>query len=277
MARNLNKKQLQEQVHRLTNEIEELRLEREESKKNVLHFMQESDSIRQELKRAQEIIEELSLKEEEKGYNSPPPESDNDDDDHAHSSNPTKKKKVSLLFSKLSLLEEDQISTLLQLVEGGNSIDNLKNELDQTRGELSQAKSDNTLLKEELDQLNEEYQATRGALQVENDRAEIMETRWKESENNLEQAEYTIQSLKKELEKRLEWITTNNTQPPSDNNSSVELCKVKEDLDLAVDNYNQCKLNLQQAQSELKQYEQNNTELKSKNVKPKFGDPCYYY
>lgn len=253
---NNNKKQLQDQVYRLTNEIEELRLEREESKKNVLHFMQEADTIRQKLKRAQEIIEELTLN--EKGYNSPPPESDNDEDDHLPSS--LKKKRTSLLFSKLSLLDEEQLSTLFQLLEEGSTIKSLKSE-------LSQANQDNAQLKEELDQLKEEYEATRSALQVENERAEIIESRWKESESHLEQAEYTIQSLKKELEKsRQEWSTTNNNNLDNKLSGEIVLCEIKKELALAVNNFDQCKSKLEQTQSELKQYQQSNEELKSQIV-----------
>lgn len=48
----VSKKQLQEQIARLENQLEELRLEREESKKNVLHFMQEADAARQQMQAA---------------------------------------------------------------------------------------------------------------------------------------------------------------------------------------------------------------------------------
>ncbi|OBZ86265.1 hypothetical protein A0J61_05683 [Choanephora cucurbitarum] len=56
-----NKKVLQAQVTRLTNEIEELYLEKEESKKNVLHFMQEADLARQEAKRALETLDQSTV------------------------------------------------------------------------------------------------------------------------------------------------------------------------------------------------------------------------
>lgn len=51
---------LQEDIARLGNENEELKLEREESKKNVVHFMQEADAARQELRKAQALIAELT-------------------------------------------------------------------------------------------------------------------------------------------------------------------------------------------------------------------------
>ncbi|ORY91913.1 hypothetical protein BCR43DRAFT_497485 [Syncephalastrum racemosum] len=51
---------LQEEIARLGNENEELKLEREESKKNVIHFMQEADVARQELRKAQALIAELT-------------------------------------------------------------------------------------------------------------------------------------------------------------------------------------------------------------------------
>ncbi|KAI9491025.1 hypothetical protein BDB00DRAFT_834891 [Zychaea mexicana] len=57
---NQGKQKLQDQVQRLNNELEELRLEREESKKNVLHFMQEADLARQELQKAYTMIAQLS-------------------------------------------------------------------------------------------------------------------------------------------------------------------------------------------------------------------------
>ncbi|KAI9271477.1 hypothetical protein BDA99DRAFT_533966 [Phascolomyces articulosus] len=57
---NQGKQKLQDQVQRLNNELEELQLEREESKKNVLHFMQEADQARQDLAKAQALIAQLS-------------------------------------------------------------------------------------------------------------------------------------------------------------------------------------------------------------------------
>ncbi|KAI9252178.1 hypothetical protein EDC94DRAFT_636761 [Helicostylum pulchrum] len=155
-----NKKVLQDQVVRLNNEIEELQLEREESKKNVLHFMQEADGTRQELIKAHALLDELS------SY--------------------------------------------------------------------------------ELDQIKQEYQATRAALKVENERAEIIEKRWKESESNLEQTESTIQSLNKELDlfRQQEWKTT------SDNTLSDILCTLENKHREVVEQLGTIQINLEEKEKE---------------------------
>ncbi|KAI7901273.1 uncharacterized protein BX663DRAFT_515474 [Cokeromyces recurvatus] len=88
---------LHEQTRRLMNEIEELRLEREESKKNVLHFIREADLIRQELERAQALIQQLTF------YK-------NRYDD-----------KQFMLFSKLSQLGDTKIKQLFDLLEDNNN------------------------------------------------------------------------------------------------------------------------------------------------------------
>lgn len=164
-----NKKILQAQVSRLNNEIEELRLEREESKKNVLHFMQEADATRQELKKAQQYIDEFSPC-------SPPSQPE--------------RPKLSLLLSRLSVLDETSIERLFQWLDV--PFDDIMTQLETTREQ-------NLQMTEELDQLRVEYQVTKSTLLVENERAEIIEKRWKESESALEQAESTIQILHKDL------------------------------------------------------------------------------
>lgn len=225
-----NKRVLQEQVIRFTNEIEELQLEREASKKNVLHFMQEADITRQELKKAQELIEELTHNQHTKGYNSPPPESN--EVEH------NKQQTPSVLFSKLSLLSQDKLANLFDLVEN-NKLDMIG----QLSTELHQMRLRNEALEEELDQLQEEYQATRGALQVENEKAGIFEHRWEESESNLEQAESTIQALSSELanmREQQEWQSTNQ----SNSLSKEELGRMEEQLQNAAKDYEHCKLKL---------------------------------
>ncbi|KAG0740613.1 hypothetical protein G6F57_009392 [Rhizopus arrhizus] len=62
---NNQKRNLQEQIKKLKNEIEELKLEREENKKSVIHFMQEVEMAQDELKRAQEVISQLTSQKSE--------------------------------------------------------------------------------------------------------------------------------------------------------------------------------------------------------------------
>ncbi|KAI9339141.1 hypothetical protein BD770DRAFT_448248 [Pilaira anomala] len=176
-----NKKVLQDQVVRLNNEIEELRLEREESKKNVLHFMQEADGTRKELEKTQALLDELSSC--QMGLQSPPPEQQDS------------KPKISELISKLSVLDDSKLNELFQLLEQPD----LKQQLEETKHQVKVQIMENLALQEELEQTKQEYKATRAALQIENERAEIIEKRWKESESSLEHAESIIQSLNQDL------------------------------------------------------------------------------
>lgn len=224
-----NKKVLQDQVVRLNNEIEELQLEREESKKNVLHFMQEADGTRQELIKAHSLLDELSSC--QMGYHSPPPEQD------------VQKPKISGLLSKLSDLDETKLSRLFLLLEEPD----LKDQLDETIQSLHTQTNENLLLKDELDQIKQEYQATRAALKVENERAEIIEKRWKESESSLEQTESTIQSLNKELEqfRQQEWKAT------ADNNLSDILCALENKHSQAVEQLGTIQISLEEKEKEV--------------------------
>ncbi|KAI8095102.1 uncharacterized protein B0P05DRAFT_524699 [Gilbertella persicaria] len=147
-----NKKILQQQVIRLTNEIEELRLEREESKKNVVFFIQEADLLRQELLALQQLS------------NTSP--------------------KLSSLLPRLNSLDEEKLNLIFIMLENPNM-----------PHELAKLQSDHVSLEIELNQTRNEYHATRAALLIENERADIIEKRWKEAENSLEEAESTIQSL----------------------------------------------------------------------------------
>lgn len=176
-----NKKVLQEQVVRLNNEIEELRLEREESKKNVLHFMQEADGTRKELEKTQALLDELSSC--PMGLQSPPPEQQ------------VSKPKISDLISKLSVLDDSKLNELFQLLAQPD----LKQQLEETKHQVKVQIMENLALQEELEQTKQEYKATRAALQIENERAEIIEKRWKESESSLEHTESIIQSLNQDL------------------------------------------------------------------------------
>ncbi|KAG2201248.1 hypothetical protein INT47_006751 [Mucor saturninus] len=203
-----NKKILQAQVSRLNNEIEELRLEREESKKNVLHFMQEADSTRQELKKAQQLIDEFSA-----CPSSPPP---SEDGDHL-----PERPKLSLLLSRLSVLDETSIDRLFQWLDVP---------LDKTMAQLEATKEQNTQMAEELDQLRVEYQVTKSTLKVENERAEIIEKRWKESESALEQAESTIQALHRDLDyfrQQQQQQQECNSHKPMDSSLSDILCTLE--------------------------------------------------
>jgi chromosome segregation ATPase len=259
-----NKKVLQEQVARLTNEIEELRLEREESKKNVLHFMQEADSTRQELKKAQEIIEEFTTTDHHlQGYLSPPPESIESEDDE----DIKEPSKLSILLSKLSQMDQEKISNLFQLVETDN---NAIQDLHNVKQSFSQLKSAHVSLKEELNQLQEEYHATRGALQIENERAEIIEKRWKESESSLEHAESTIQSLNKELSHFRQQQQECNKKVNETTDIKLiqeDLCRSKQDLAITVQNYHDCKVKLEETEQTLKHWQTKYDEIDTKNVK----------
>ncbi|GAN05539.1 hypothetical protein MAM1_0094c05010 [Mucor ambiguus] len=244
------KKQLQEQIARLTNEIEELRLEREESKKNVLHFMQEADTARQELKRAYTVMEGINL---QQGYLSPPPESE--DTIGAPSSS------LSLLLklvSKLSVLGQDKLLALLELVDETDNIPS-----------LSQLKSAQVSLQEELEQLQDEYHATRGALQIENERADIIEKRWKESESALEQAESTIQSLATELShlRQQQECSDNNNKAieSTDIKLSQELCRSRQDLAITVKHYHDCKVKLEETEFAAKHWQTKYDEMNAKH------------
>jgi chromosome segregation ATPase len=241
-----NKRILQEQVSRLTNEIEELQLEREESKKNVLHFMQEADTTRQELKKAQELIEELAHNKNAEGYSSPPPELD--------------EQAPSVLFSKLSLLSKDKIAQLFDLVEN-NKLDMIE----QMSIELHETRLKNVSLQEKLDQLDQEYQATRGALQVEHERAEIIERRWKESESHLEQAESTIQTLESELD-TLRQKQQECYQP---NLTKEALCRLEEQLQCTAQDYEHCQLKLDETKRSAEHWQERYDELSVQHVMQK--------
>lgn len=216
-----NKKILQEQVSRLNNEIEELRLEREESKKNVLHFMQEADAAKQELRKAQELLDEMTST--CPGLQSPPPEEEHEEIEAQQ------KPKLSMLLSKISLFSDSKITELFQLLEDPHQVTNLKLNLNGVQTELNEQKSENALLRDELEQLTQEYQATRGALQIENERAEIIEKRWKESESHLEQAEYTVQALNRDLDyfRQQEWAMATPDNSLSDKLSALEMQQVE--------------------------------------------------
>jgi chromosome segregation ATPase len=205
VKRNNNKKNLQDQLAKLNNEIEELRLEREESKKNVLHFMQEADTARHELSETKQLMKELKR-------NATPPlsasPSDQDDD------------------------EDDRISLLLLNPSDPKGFDTSDDKPEQEmQSKLKRCQLENAELAEELDQIRHEYQATRQALHIENERAETIENRWKESENNLEQAEITITQLEHDLEKyrQLDWSMklANKEEQDAINRNEIETWKKK--------------------------------------------------
>jgi chromosome segregation ATPase len=241
-----NKKILQEQVVKLNNEIEELQLEREESKKNVLHFMQEADSARQELKKTQELIDELTSTSH---LASPPPEKNEE---------VSTKPKISDLLSRLSLLDETKLSRLFELLHQDTPC--LEEQLNQAQLDLNRQKSENALLQDELDQIKQEYQATRGALTIENERAEIIEKRWKESEYHLEQAESTIQQLSQFRQQHQE---CGGQQPAAamDHHLADELCKLKENYSITVQQFNTLQSRLEEKEDSCKLWQTRHTEL----------------
>ncbi|KAI8884322.1 hypothetical protein K501DRAFT_140098, partial [Backusella circina FSU 941] len=201
---NNNKKNLQDQIAKLNNEIEELRLEREESKKNVLHFMQEADTARHELSETKQWIKEL------KRCTTTPP--------------------LSSTSSTSSDTEEEDTISLLLLHDPKSPFDmTKKSDETEMQSKLNQYQLENAELADELDQLRHEYQATRQALHIENERAETIENRWKESENNLEQAEITIAQLNHDLERyrQLDWSMRLANKEESDaiNRNEVESWK----------------------------------------------------
>lgn len=250
-----NKKVLQNQIVKLSNELEELQLEREESKKNVLHFMQEADSARQELKRIQELLDELTTQHH---LASPPPEKSDSTSTKREGSN----NKISILLSRLSLLDQDQINKLFDLLEQPS----LPDQLTKAQQDLKKTKSEYAILEEELDQIKQEYQATRGALTIENERAEIIEKRWKESESSLEQAESTIQSLTCELNQFRQRQECNATAAVTTNSkdhclTENELCQLKEKYTITVQQLNTLQSRLEEKQDSVKLWQERHDTL----------------
>lgn len=250
-----NKKVLQNQIVKLSNELEELQLEREESKKNVLHFMQEADSARQELKRVQELLDELTTQHH---LASPPPEKNDSTSTKREGSN----NKISILLSRLSLLDQDQINKLFDLLEQPS----LPDQLTKAQQDLKKTKSEYAILEEELDQIKQEYQATRGALTIENERAEIIEKRWKESESSLEQAESTMQSLTCELNQFRQRQECNATAAVTTNSkdhclTENELCQLKEKYTITVQQLNTLQSRLEEKQDSVKLWQERHDTL----------------
>ncbi|KAG0170088.1 hypothetical protein DFQ28_002509 [Apophysomyces sp. BC1034] len=176
----VNKKQkLQEQIARLQNEIEELQLEREESKKNVLHFMEEAESARQALQKTQHVLDELT---------------------HIQGQNDERRVIIAGLAVKLCALPPDHVDRLLS-DQKDEQVDRLTTQLNEAVDQAASLQVERDNLCKELDQQRQEHEATRRALQVEQDRAEVLEKRWEDSESGLEQAESRVQSLEREVER----------------------------------------------------------------------------
>ncbi|KAI9311939.1 hypothetical protein BX666DRAFT_1991070 [Dichotomocladium elegans] len=178
---------LRDQVQRLHNELEELRLEREASKNNVLHFMQEADHARKELQWAQATIAQLSqqLYGPSGGLVSPTTDKTARLIARLH----TIAENDPLLDQLFALLEDDN-NALQKKQEHAHSPEPGAEEEDSARLE---AEKQVAVLKDALEQVR----AERDGLASER---ELLERRWQASEGDLEQAELTIQRLQSELE-----------------------------------------------------------------------------
>ncbi|KAF7732850.1 hypothetical protein EC973_000126 [Apophysomyces ossiformis] len=183
---NNNKQQqqkLQEQIARLQNEIEELQLEREESKKNVLHFMEEAESAKQTLHKTQAALDELLAIRK-----------------NSNKSNDDENGRVALahLTAKLAHLTIDEVDQLLKVHEALNQ---RTRERDEALQKIRLVEQDREEVRQTLEQQRQEHEVTRKALQAEQDRADVLEQRWKDSESGLEQAEAKVQHLEHEIER----------------------------------------------------------------------------
>lgn len=178
-----NKKVLQAQVARLTNEIEELHLEKEESKKNVLHFMQEADQARQEARRALEALTTTTL--------------------------------LSSVWTKISNLDDTsltQLSTLLdqqtidEWVQQRSDYVSLQSTLDQTRDEFH---TTCVALEEEIKRANlmkkrwknVEYQLEKADLNAASNRMTQEDEIKQEYQSKLDQSKQSQLHWKKQCEK----------------------------------------------------------------------------
>ncbi|KAI8980841.1 hypothetical protein BDB01DRAFT_188035 [Pilobolus umbonatus] len=260
-----SKKHMQEQVTRLTNEIEELQLEKEENRRNVIHFMQDADKSRRELKKAQELIEEITAR--QVGFISPPPEEQEEQEEPKNGANI---KKVSTLMSRFVLLDEQKIDSLFRLLEDDEDIEHLTEQLDRANATIMQCKSDILSLSEELEQKNKEKDAIRLALGIENERADTIERRWRENEYELEKSESLIQSLTKEVEKlRLLQLTPIQPQPSNKEKEEIQslkqqLSSLQEKYTLSENSIQQLQFTTEQLQSSLHQSETTSAEIKGK-------------
>jgi hypothetical protein len=181
---NNNEKSLQEQIAHLSNELEELRLEKEESKKNVLHFMQEADSTRHELK----LLQQQMFAQEKAGCLSPPPEEEEGYD------------KRSILISRIRQLNREKLNALfdhVEIIQKGQSespliqIDKLTLQLKASQDSLNACKEENKQLEAKIQQREQSKTS------------QLMEKLRLES---VQETEKAIQSIKGESNKAIQTL-----------------------------------------------------------------------
>ncbi|KAI9013761.1 hypothetical protein CLU79DRAFT_722006 [Phycomyces nitens] len=200
-----SKQKLQEELARLGNEIEELRMEREESKKNVLHFMQEADTARQDLQQARKQIVILSSKQTQDPSVDLPSQSI-DESLHKQSQEEQIVQLETLLTRATNSLVEHEKTAELHSRDTENiaqltdQVKQLTDQLKDCQNTLNRLSDSQLLIQEELDQAIDENRVLRQTLKVEHERGERLENHWKTSENALEQAEIKVELLNKELE-----------------------------------------------------------------------------
>ncbi|CDH49189.1 predicted protein [Lichtheimia corymbifera JMRC:FSU:9682] len=193
----MNKKNLQDKVQRLSNELEELRLEREESKKNVMHFIEEADVARQELEKAQATIAHLT-QQLNGGLATPPPTD-----------------KLARLLAKVHSLDDTDplMDKLLNVLEGG---DNDNNEIRHYQQQLQTAQRDHDQqmqylhqAQERISQLEREKQQINDMVATANrDKAQLEErvTRLEEDQKHMADALDTANTEKMMAQTALERV-----------------------------------------------------------------------
>ncbi|KAL0094562.1 hypothetical protein F4703DRAFT_1024183 [Phycomyces blakesleeanus] len=204
---NYSKQRLQEELSRLGNEIEELRMEREESKKNVLHFVQEADMARQDLQHAREQIAILSSKLNNSDHSPDLPSQSIDESQEHKQSQGDKILQLETLLSRAtaSLVEHEKAAEIhsrdaQNVIELTDQVKQLTTQLKDCQDTLGRLNESQKLIQDEFDQAKDENRVLRQTLKVEHERGERLESHWKSSENALEQAEIRVEVLKKEIE-----------------------------------------------------------------------------
>ena len=293
---NQGKQKLQDQIQRLNNELEELRLEREESKKNVLHFMQEADQARQDLEQAQSVISQLSQQQQSSERQKEGGLVASQDDaltkkttqiliklqklndptiinevwDQLDDKQQQKKNEEKLMLQKQK--EKEELVRQQQLSGQQQQIGSLTEQLHEAHKKIDQLQTDKQGLLDELSMVKNEQETTSQARDIEYERAETLEKRWQASENQLEETETRIQSLERELEsmRQKEWV---NKAPSSQLVEKTELdakCKELEELgskfSVVQEQYVNLKNQLEQQSDELEDSREKYIKLEEKLV-----------
>ena len=293
---NQGKQKLQDQIQRLNNELEELRLEREESKKNVLHFMQEADQARQDLEQAQSVISQLSQQQQSSERQKEGGLVASQDDaltkkttqiliklqklndptiinevwDQLDDNQQQKKNEEKLMLQKQK--EKEELVRQQQLSGQQQQIGSLTEQLHEAHKKIDQLQTDKQGLLDELSMVKNEQETTSQARDIEYERAETLEKRWQASENQLEETETRIQSLEREVEsmRQKEWV---NKAPSSQLVEKTELdakCKELEELgskfSVVQEQYVNLKNQLEQQSDELEDSREKYIKLEEKLV-----------